>query len=151
MTTAPSVFLSISILCLSGTILCKHVAQTPNSLLKKEKESAKIGCFHFVKNYDVVQWYKQSQRSKLQFMGYRNIHQDTVEMEFNEKIELDGDGRNNVSLTIKDLELKDSAVYFCAAYYTVISITSDERKNSPNSPMLSSSQHYSDFLLFRSI
>ncbi len=51
----------------------------------------------------------------LQLMAYINVQQDTTEPGFDDKIKLEGDGRNNVTLTISTLRLNDSAVYFCAA------------------------------------
>ncbi len=60
-------------------------------------------------------------------MGYLDIIQEVKETTFNDKIKLDGDGRNNVTLIISNLGLTDSAVYFCAASYTVLRITSDTK------------------------
>ncbi len=57
-------------------------------------------------------------------MAYINVQQDTTEPGFDGKIKLEGDGRNNVTLTISTLRLNYSAVYFCAAYYTVLRIIS---------------------------
>ncbi len=56
----------------------------------------------------------------LQFMGYLNIKQEVKETTFNDKIKLEGDGINNVTLTLNTLKMNDSAVYFCAAYDTVL-------------------------------
>ncbi len=107
------------------SILGKRVLQTPSDLRKKEDEFLEIKCSHSIQDYYVVQWYKQSQGTMdLQLMGYINVQQVTTEPEFNGKIKLDGDGRNNVTLSISTLRLTDSAVYFCAASYTVLRITS---------------------------
>ncbi|ROI15748.1 hypothetical protein DPX16_8902 [Anabarilius grahami] len=107
------------------TILGKSVVQTPPDLLMKQAGSAEIECSHSIQNYYVVQWYRQSQSiMDLQLMGFRNIEQDTIETEFNDKIKLKGDGRNSVTLIIHTLTLTDSAVYFYAAYDTVLRITS---------------------------
>uniref|UniRef100_A0A8C1PB41 Immunoglobulin V-set domain-containing protein n=1 Tax=Cyprinus carpio TaxID=7962 RepID=A0A8C1PB41_CYPCA len=102
-------------------ILGKSVVQTPSELLKKKDEFAEIKCSHNIQSYYITQWYKQSQSiMELQLMGNINVKQKTIEPEFNGKIKLDGDGRNNVTLTIDTLILNDSAMYFCAAYYTVL-------------------------------
>ncbi len=57
-------------------------------------------------------------------MGYLNYDKENKELEFENKIKLEGDGQKNGTLTISNLRLNDSAVYFCAAYYTVLRITS---------------------------
>ncbi|ROJ19162.1 hypothetical protein DPX16_14429 [Anabarilius grahami] len=125
MSNAPHLSVSFFVLCLAVTILGKSVVQTPPDLLKKEKEFAEIECSHKVQNYDVIQWYKQSQSiMDLQLMGFLNIGSENKETAFENKIKLKGDGGNNGTLIINDLTLTDSAVYFCAAYYTVLRITS---------------------------
>jgi len=112
------------------SVLGESVVQSPPDLLKKQDELAEIKCSHKVQSYDVIQWYKQSQSiMDLRLMGYLNIEYENKETEFTDKIKLSGDGRNNVTLTIDSLRLSDSAVYFCAAYYTVFTITSDSHKN----------------------
>jgi len=108
------------------------VDQTPDNLIKNPDESAVIVCAHNIQNYDQILWYKQSQDmsdSGLKLMGYLFYEDETKETEFTNKIKLDGDGRNKGALTINGLRLNDSAVYFCAAYYTVFTITSDSYKN----------------------
>ncbi|KAK2878618.1 hypothetical protein QQF64_011305 [Cirrhinus molitorella] len=118
-------YVSVFVLCYAVTIFGKGVLQTPPDLLKKENEFAEIKCSHSIQNYYVIQWYKQSQSiMNLQLMGFINVQQTTVEPEFDGKIKMDGDGRNNVTLTIDTLKLTDSALYFCAAYYTMLRITS---------------------------
>lgn len=51
------------------------------------------------------------------------------EKDFKDKIEMSGDGNSEVFLTIKNLLSNDSAVYFCAAYYTVSQIAVVHYKN----------------------
>jgi len=50
-------------------------------------------------------------------MGYL-YYSENKETEFENKIKLEGDAKKNGTLTIEKLRLNDSAVYFCAAYYT---------------------------------
>ncbi len=60
----------------------------------------------------------------LNLMGFLYNEAKNKEPEFENKIKLEGNGRNNGTLIINTLRLNDSAVYFCAAYYTVLRITS---------------------------
>lgn len=84
-------------------------------------ESAKIQCVHTITNYDQINWYRQIKDRDLTFIGYKMGNADGgYEPDFKTKVEMTGDGKKNVFLTIKDLLSNDSAVYFCAAYYTVL-------------------------------
>ncbi|XP_053365722.1 junctional adhesion molecule-like [Clarias gariepinus] len=97
------------------------VNQNPPDLIKAQDELAEIKCAHTVQSYDRILWYKHNQDTGFTLMGY--IYSTTTlkpEEEFKTKIKLSGDGRNNGSLTINSLTVNDSAVYFCAAYYTVL-------------------------------
>ncbi|XP_056111056.1 uncharacterized protein LOC130088362 [Rhinichthys klamathensis goyatoka] len=122
-------FLSVSVMMFTAACLGKTVDQTPDNLIKNQDESAVIICAHKIPNYDQILWYKQSQdTSGLKLMGYL-YYSENKESEFENKIKLEGDAKKNGTLSINSLRLNDSAVYFCAAYYTVFTITSDSYKN----------------------
>uniref|UniRef100_A0A4W4E526 Ig-like domain-containing protein n=1 Tax=Electrophorus electricus TaxID=8005 RepID=A0A4W4E526_ELEEL len=74
-----------------------------------------LHCSHSITGYQVIIWYRQSQDSQLHLLGYLNTDIKNPEEALKKKIDLDGDGRNKGTLTIKNLEWNDSAVYFCAA------------------------------------
>uniref|UniRef100_A0A673IBP1 Ig-like domain-containing protein n=1 Tax=Sinocyclocheilus rhinocerous TaxID=307959 RepID=A0A673IBP1_9TELE len=113
-------FIFPTVACLGKTVL-----QTPDDLLKKQDESAVITCTHKIQSYNQILWYKQSQDSLgLKLIGNLYVESKNKEPGFENKINLEGDGRNKGILTISNLTLTDSAVYFCAAYYTVLRITS---------------------------
>ena len=98
----------------------KTVLQRPDDLIKNQNESAVIVCSHSIQYYDRMLWYKQSQDMPgLKLMGYLYVGEN-IEPEFKDKIKLEGNAKRNGTLTINNLTPQDSAVYFCAAYYTVI-------------------------------
>ncbi|KAL7862358.1 hypothetical protein SRHO_G00137990 [Serrasalmus rhombeus] len=109
--------LSATLLFFPGSALC-NVVQNPPDLIKHQNDTAEIKCAHTVKDYNRMLWYKHDQATSFKFMGYLNLQTPNPEAEF-ENIKLSGDGRNNGSLIISRLSVNDSAVYFCAAYYTV--------------------------------
>ncbi|KAG9268843.1 hypothetical protein AMEX_G17869 [Astyanax mexicanus] len=108
--------------CLFGFSHSNRVTQTPLHLIRNPAESAVIECSHTVSGYDRVGWYKQTTDSQsFTLIGYVYAKATpNKEAEFQDKVDISGDGNNDVTLSIKDLSASDSAVYFCAAYYTVL-------------------------------
>ncbi|KAF7704665.1 hypothetical protein C0J45_7969 [Silurus meridionalis] len=111
--------ISATLLSLAGSAVCS-VFQNPPDLIKYKEEFVEMICEHTVKNYDRILWYKHNQNTGFQYIGYLNTFIPRTEPEFETKITLSGDGKKNGSLTIKSVSVNDSAVYFCAAYYTVL-------------------------------
>lgn len=92
----------------------KDVHQTPPDLIKNIQESTNLFCSHIIPSHQIMLWYKQSENTQLQLLGYLNMNFKYPEESLKTKFELDGDGRNEGNLTIKNLQPEDSAVYFCA-------------------------------------
>uniref|UniRef100_A0A8C1T1C9 Ig-like domain-containing protein n=1 Tax=Cyprinus carpio TaxID=7962 RepID=A0A8C1T1C9_CYPCA len=107
-------YCSILLCCFSHS---NKVNQSPPDIIKKQGESAEIRCLHSVTSYNQISWYRQGQGFTL--MGYLVATSNFSEKEFTDKIIMSGNGNSNGLLTIKNLASSDSAVYFCAAYYTV--------------------------------
>ncbi|KAL7862343.1 hypothetical protein SRHO_G00137840 [Serrasalmus rhombeus] len=117
---------------LFGFSHCNSVIQTPLHLFENRDESPTIECSHTVKNYDQIYWYKQTQSQELTLLGYvYGRSEPKKEPEFETKVDMTGDGYSKVSLTIINLSLTDSAVYFCAAYYTVLQSCSIAMQKGP--------------------
>ncbi|KAL7872934.1 hypothetical protein AOLI_G00120050 [Acnodon oligacanthus] len=124
-----------SLICLTGCAPGgKNVHQTPPHLVKNKQESADLHCSHSIQDYQVMLWYKQSE-NKLHLLGYLNTQFKYPEEALKNKTDLGGDGRNNGTLTVKNLQPNDSAVYFCAVRYTVLHITVPFNKNPPPSEL----------------
>ncbi|XP_061599327.1 uncharacterized protein LOC133462210 [Cololabis saira] len=95
----------------------KRVDQTPPAIFKRDGESvdSEIKCSHEIQYYEFILWYKQDKLGALKLLGYLNMEFQNPEEDVKGKISFDGDGRKKSSLTVSDLKLNDSAVYFCAA------------------------------------
>uniref|UniRef100_A0A6Q2Y8Q6 Ig-like domain-containing protein n=1 Tax=Esox lucius TaxID=8010 RepID=A0A6Q2Y8Q6_ESOLU len=99
------------------------VHQNPADLFANQRESAKIECSHSISSSNVILWYKQDQHRKLIFLGYMAGTSKKPDTGFN--ITLDGNASANhkSTLTINPTTPEFSAVYFCAASYTVDQIS----------------------------
>ncbi len=95
------------------------VDQSPADVIKRPGESAEIQCLHSVPSYNQINWYRQNQDQGFTLMGYLYLTSKNEEAGFTNKIEMSGNGNSNGYLAINDLLSNDSAVYFCAACYTV--------------------------------
>uniref|UniRef100_A0A8C5DLY3 Ig-like domain-containing protein n=1 Tax=Gouania willdenowi TaxID=441366 RepID=A0A8C5DLY3_GOUWI len=100
---------------LSGT-------QKPPFIIRKYGDSVnnEIKCKHNITDYDVILWYKQDRGKSLKLLGYLNNNIPNYEEDLEERIRFDGDGRKESTLRVTDLNFNDSALYFCAASYTVL-------------------------------
>uniref|UniRef100_A0A3B3Z6G9 Ig-like domain-containing protein n=1 Tax=Poecilia mexicana TaxID=48701 RepID=A0A3B3Z6G9_9TELE len=106
------------IFCFStGASDSKDVDQTPPSIIKKIGESVdkEIRCSHSIPSYQVILWYKQDKHKALKLLGYQNNDFANLEQDVKGKISFEGDGRKQSILTVSNLTVDDSAVYFCAA------------------------------------
>ncbi len=113
---------------LTGSSLSDQVFQKPADIYKKTGEEAKIKCSHSIENFDRIYWYKQSNR-QLQFLGYFYYTDGYPEKGVNVTMEGGSSKGQTCTLIIKELDLNSSAVYFCAASYTVLHITAPQYKN----------------------
>uniref|UniRef100_A0A3B4DSH5 Ig-like domain-containing protein n=1 Tax=Pygocentrus nattereri TaxID=42514 RepID=A0A3B4DSH5_PYGNA len=101
------------------------VLQPLPDLFSKHGESAKLQCSHSISTYDTIQWYKQSYNRRLQLMGYIVGSQPKLELEFDNKVTLKGNGYKNSTLTIntptsndriiRDYKICSSHVIFCSS------------------------------------
>uniref|UniRef100_A0A8C4FC41 Ig-like domain-containing protein n=1 Tax=Dicentrarchus labrax TaxID=13489 RepID=A0A8C4FC41_DICLA len=91
-----------------------QVHQTPADMYNTPGGTAEINCSHSIQSYDRILWYKQTER-QLQFLGYLYFNNGYPETGVKVKIAGSANKDQNCTLTIEELQLNSSAVYFCAA------------------------------------
>uniref|UniRef100_A0A3B4FFY0 Ig-like domain-containing protein n=1 Tax=Pundamilia nyererei TaxID=303518 RepID=A0A3B4FFY0_9CICH len=101
--------------CSTGSSLSDQVSQDPADIYTKG-EDAKIYCSHSIPSYNRVLWYKQSEK-QLQYLGYMLTDKGYPETGVNVEMDGNADQGKNCTLTIKEIKLNSSGVYFCAARY----------------------------------
>lgn len=99
----------------SGSSLSDKVRQHPAELFKSSTDTkAEISCSHSIDNYNVILWYKQTDRD-LQLLGWMVVGGETLEKGVKAKITGNANKDSVCTLTITELNRNSSAVYFCAA------------------------------------
>ncbi|KAK3562637.1 hypothetical protein QTP86_003376 [Hemibagrus guttatus] len=98
------------------------VFQIPSVLWHQKGESAEMKCSHNKGgSYYQMYWYRQRQGESMEFIVYKTA---SGEPEFGSvdknKFSTVKNIAANGSLTVKDLDTEDSAVYFCAVFLRVI-------------------------------
>lgn len=84
-------------------------------MFSQRGKDAKIQCSHNIQGYSVILWYKQSQDSRMQLLGYMNVNSDSIESGVDVAIEGSAMEGKTCTLTIRGLSWSSSALYFCAA------------------------------------
>ncbi|MEQ2180177.1 hypothetical protein GOODEAATRI_032978 [Goodea atripinnis] len=108
--------ISLYITLTSGSTPSDQIFQTPFEIFKTPGETAEISCSHSLQNYDRILWYKQSEH-EIQLLGYVVGSSRFPEKGLNVEIKGSADIKQTCTLTVKDLSVSSSAVYFCAASY----------------------------------
>uniref|UniRef100_A0A3Q0RYY5 Ig-like domain-containing protein n=1 Tax=Amphilophus citrinellus TaxID=61819 RepID=A0A3Q0RYY5_AMPCI len=107
----------LSLICcvLLLVVVCSAVHQIPANIYTRGEE-AKIHCSHNITSYNQILWYKQS-RKQLQLLGYMVLTAGNPEPGVNVVMDGNANQGQNCTLTIKEINLNSSGVYFCAARY----------------------------------
>lgn len=96
--------------------LFSSVVQTPPEVIVRSGQTFTLCCSHNISSYNTILWYYQHEHSQgMHIIGYSFHGTHNVENLDDKKYKLEGDAKNSVNLTISELTLKESAVYFCAA------------------------------------
>ncbi|XP_061700361.1 M1-specific T cell receptor beta chain [Syngnathoides biaculeatus] len=95
---------------LSGLI----VTQTPADIIASAGQSATLACSHQKSEYNQLLWYRQ-RGAGMELLGY--ITYKSATMEPGEDVKLEGGARigETCRMTVPELHLNFSAVYYCAA------------------------------------
>ncbi|CAI5695658.1 unnamed protein product [Oreochromis niloticus] len=109
--------ISFNIILVSGSSLSDQVHQNPADMYKNPGQTAEITCSHRIDTYNQILWYKQTKTGQLQLLGYMFITNPSLEPGVTVAIDGNANKDKNCTLTIKDLFMNSSAVYFCAARY----------------------------------
>ncbi|MFT7801715.1 T-cell receptor beta chain [Arapaima gigas] len=116
---------------LPGWSLSSKVVQGPPAHLSRPEASVEFNCSHSISNYDTILWYQKLPGGiALTLIGFIYYQTKEVEVGYQDRFDLKGNGEKAVSLHISNMTAGDTAVYLCAASYTVLQKPWDLDKNS---------------------
>ncbi|CAJ1074728.1 uncharacterized protein LOC122862178 [Xyrichtys novacula] len=102
-----------------GVYYCSSVSvkvtQTPADLFYTPGDTARINCSHDESKYDQILWYKKTNGTQMQLLGYMYYTKGYPEDKVNVTFEGGASKDQNCTLIIEKVDLSSSAVYFCAA------------------------------------
>ncbi|XP_034531368.1 uncharacterized protein LOC117806520 [Notolabrus celidotus] len=109
---------TLNVFIVSGVSVGKEVNQDPSDVIKRLGEPAIFNCRHKISGYNRILWYKQLEDGQMEYLGYMNVN--TGYPEDKDKVSITGNANENenCTLTIKEVDLNSSAVYFCAAIHS---------------------------------
>lgn len=93
------------------------IQQSPVALLIKPGQEASLECYHGDSNYNYMLWYKSAaggQRA-MDLIGYLYNENPNLEKTFNNRFTITGNSKAKAQLVISNVNLSDTAEYFCAA------------------------------------
>lgn len=105
------------------------VKQTPADVLVFSGGTVVISCSHNIKDYDRMNWYKQSDK-ELQLQGYMNFENGYPMKGLRVKISGSALRGMTCNLTLEWLNVNSSAVYYCASsVHTPMCLAAHKHKN----------------------
>lgn len=110
-----------------GFYLCKDVHQRPADVLCLPEANVTLTCNHSIFTYNTILWYQRTHGdTNLKLIGYvRFTSTLEIEKDYKGYFTVSGNGESLASLHIpKAAQVLHSALYFCAAYYTVLHTSS---------------------------
>ncbi|CAL8283868.1 unnamed protein product [Lota lota] len=95
-----------------------QVHQTPTEMVvsMESGQTVTLSCSHSIQNYERILWYKQQHNNKqMELLGY--IYTTSANPEKGKAVAMGGsaDKDQTATLTIQNIRVESSAVYFCAA------------------------------------
>ncbi|CAJ1074726.1 hypothetical protein PFLUV_G00229660 [Xyrichtys novacula] len=105
---------TLKVLLFAGSSVSVKVTQTPADLFYTPVDTAIIYCSQDDIDYDRILWYKKTNGTLMQFLGYM-YGTGVPEKGINVKINGSGSKDQNCTLIIENVNVSSSAVYFCAA------------------------------------
>ena len=104
-----------------GASLSDQVHQNPPEMVVaiESGPTVTLNCSHSIKDYNRILWYKQQSNDKLTKLEYLGYIYVTANPEKGMDVAMSGSAEQNqtASLTIQNISVEKSAVYFCAARF----------------------------------